>query len=177
MLDLKKVDWEKLKNPSKSFSVFVPSIEKITFIKQRLFKDYLNMSDETRNYNVINSISNSYFLSNQFNVFYEIKGFAGLVGFVDVIPEFKSRVMMMFWDKKAFTPGFVKDSRDLFRLFSKEFQLYRLFSQTADERVERMAKLAGFKKEGTQKHAFMWKGKLMPVFQLGMTFDKKRRHG
>ena len=68
MIDLKKVNWEKLKNPSPYFSIFNHSVEKVTYVKQRLYKDYLNMSDETRNYSVINSISNAYFYATAYPV-------------------------------------------------------------------------------------------------------------
>ena len=175
MVDIEKINWDKLKSPCASFNSFIPDPKQVGFIAERLLVDYLNMSDETRTKEYIDYVLKSYFFGKKFNVFYKIKDFAGFVGFVDIHPNYKAKVIMTFWDKKAFTHNFVKDAAVLFDVFSKEFNLMRLYSQTADDRIVWMAKKAGFKQECIQKNAFKWKGRLMPIIQLSITHDEKKR--
>ena len=55
---------------------------------------------------------------------------------------------------------------------AKTFRLKRMSTSTADERIVKMARLAGFEEEGTQSYTFKWKGKLYPTFLLGKTVEE-----
>ena len=169
MIDPKKIDWKALKNPAPSFTIFVPTQEKMRVLAKHLMDGYLNMSDEYRDYQKIWSILTSYFGNGVFNIFYEVGDFKGLLGFTTILPEFKADVMMKILDKSVWKPSVIKETRKLLGIIKQEFKLKRLATSTPDERVRRIATMAGFKTEGISKNAFQWDGKFYKIYSMSMT--------
>jgi len=167
--DMNKVDWGSLQNPGNMFTHFKPTDDKLLKLSQHLYEDYLNLSDENRDYRLIHAMNQMYFAGPNLNLFYEIGDFGGLLGFADIIPTFKGTVLFKIWDKKIWNSRFLRQSRKLIDSVMSEFKLRRLSSETPDVRIVKMAGKAGFKLECAQKNAFLWDGKLMKNFVLGIT--------
>ena len=167
--DMQKVDWDALKEPGSMFTRFIPTEEKILELSKHLYEDYLNLSDENRSYRLIHAMNQLYFGGSNLNLFYEIGDFGGILGFTDIIPTFKATVLFKIWDTKIWNSRFLRQSRKLIDSVMSEFRLRRLASETPDVRMVKMAGKAGFKLECAQKNAFLWDGKLMKNFVLGIT--------
>ena len=172
---LKEIDWEKLKNPDPMFKLFTPTSAeptdpfylKVSKLQRMLMKQPLWLSDEYRSEPTIREAVHNYFSGNTFNVFYEAGDFQGLVGFKNIIPEFKCEMTFKIWDKSLWSKTLVRAGRDLTELYMKEFKLKRISSATADDRIRRMAEMIGFVVEGKQPNSFKWNNKFYPLILLG----------
>lgn len=177
MLDIQKLDWEKLKKPSDMFTLFTPKPddERLRIFAKRLYEDYLYLPDEFREYKIIYEIIKSYFSwHNGINLFYEIGDFQGLAGFINIIPEYKAEVMLKFWGgKELWSKQFVKEGRALLKLIMDEWQLRRMGTESPDEKIVKMALMFGFEDEGKSRYAFRWKNEFYDNYKLGLISNNK----
>ena len=174
---LKDVDFESLRNPPEPFKLLTPDendfelFKKKRQIKKFLLEKYLYTSDEHREPAYIDYSVES-LLRTPGNAFYEIGDFQGLVGFVGLIPGFKCGMLLKFWDKTQWGRDFIRASKELIDRWMTAFKLKRIYAQTADPKVARMAKMAGFKVDGECPNDFMWHGKCMPQYILSVTREE-----
>ena len=172
---IKEIDWERLKNPDPMFKLFTPvSAEptdpfylKVSKLQRLLMKRPLWLSDEYRTAKGIDAIIYSYFSGFTFNVFYEAGDFQALIGFMNIQPEFKCEMTLKLIDADLWGADFVRVSKELVELFIEQFRLKRISIETADERIVRMAKMAGFEDEGERPNDLMWEGKYYKKYILG----------
>lgn len=125
------------------------------------------LSDEYRTAKGIDAIIYSYFSGFTFNVFYEAGDFQALIGFMNIQPEFKCEMTLKLIDADLWGADFVRVSKELVELFIEQFRLKRISIETADERIVRMAKMAGFEDEGKRPNDLMWEKKYYTKYLLG----------
>ena len=149
--------------------LFVPTQEKLDKIVDWLMNGYLVSSDEFRNLDHIwkSTIPGHFYNGN--SLFYELPEYGGVFGFRDIIPRFKAHVVFKIWSPEVWTHGLVKESKDLISKVMEIYELKRLSSQTADERIVRIGEMVGFKVEGILKNAYMWNGNLFDLKLIGIT--------
>jgi hypothetical protein len=160
--------YERLMQPSSMFRIFVPNEEKIKLFSDKLLHEYLYLSDEFREPQRIYGLLQVY-LSGIASIFYELPKFGGLIGFINIIPEYKAEITFKLWDRTLWGPTFLRELRDLTGMMMNELRLIRLYSNTPDEKMERMAHLCGFKTECAQKYGFRWNGRYYPLKLLAKT--------
>ena len=176
-----EINQELLKNPTPRFRLFEPSQEKVQKIAATLMENYLYISDEFRQWDVVYGIINRYFMGQGLNLIYEIDDFKGAVGFCDIIPGWRSFVMLKMWGidddhdnwKEIFNKDLVRQGRKLVEIIAQEFNIKRFATETADPKIVKIAKMYGFLEEGTQPLAFSWKGKFMDNIQLSRIFREE----
>ena len=161
-----KVALEKLLNPSEMFKRLEPTQEKIKEIARHLMENKYSLSDELRDYDIIHSILRKY-MTSDVCVFYEIGDMDGIFGFTDIIPGWKAHVVFELINPKIWGKQLVRESRELIDLVMKSGDLIKLSSQTADKRIERMAKMIGFHLEGIRELEFSWDKKPYPIYLIG----------
>ena len=173
---LTQVKWESLLNPNNTFKPFVPQdinnpndpfFKKVAKLQTLLRKRPLWLSDEYRTTQGINAILHSYFSGYTFNVFYEAGDYDALLGFMNIHPEFKCEMTLKLINPKIWGADFVRASKDLIELFMKEMRLKRVSIETADRRIVRMAKMAGFVDEGERPNDLRWDGRYYNKYLLG----------
>ena len=173
MIDLDKIDWDKIKSTAGMFKWFMPQPddERLKILAQHLHDEYLYFSDEYRDYKVIYALFKAYFSwQHGFNLFYEIGDFGGIVGFLNIIPEHKSGLMLKLWNKELWGKQFVREGRELLDFIMDTFALKRVSTETADpEHVIKLAKVFGFKEEGRSPYEVKWNGEYFDNYILGKT--------
>ncbi len=137
------------------FTKFNPTEDKIKALSKKLMEEPLYLSDEHRDYELIHKILFNGF-SNKNNIFYEIGEWGGLVGFVNIIPEYKADMFLKLWDKKLWGITFAKELKKLIKHTMIKYDLKRLASDSQDPRMAKMGKIVGFKVEGRFKYGFCW---------------------
>ena len=161
----------KLVNPPPLFKLFGGTEderrEKIMTLAKHLKEDYLMLPDEFRNYDTIYRILAYYNLPN--HLFYEFGDFAGIVGFTDIRENYKAEIFFKLWDKKVFNKTFMRQLIELYEMVMEELSLKRLNAYSADEKMVKMAEIAGFTVEGKRHYDFMWDDKLYTQFYMGRT--------
>ena len=172
MTNKQEVNWDKLRDGYTHFKLFQPTPEKLDHIIKWLVDGYLNLEDYERDPAIAWNILKYYVSPGKIHVLYEIDNFRGLLGVVDIIPEYRASVFLKLWGAEAWKPSLVKEADRLIRDFMDEFKLRRLSTETADRRIERMAKMVGFKTEGACKNAFLWDGKLYNKLVMSITRGK-----
>jgi len=178
MTDEVQVDWEKLKNPPEPFRLVVPDYNDIEFhkkiirLKDHLMNKYLETSDEYRNEPYLDYVIKGG-LFGWGTSMYEAGDMDVLVGFISPVPGFKCTMSLNFIDKKIWGKEFVRAGKKLIAMYMDEFQLKRIGTQTADPKVQKLAKLVGFKDEGTRPLSFKWNGKFFPTYLLGLIREEK----
>lgn len=143
----------------KLFKLFVPTEDKVKFIGRKLMDEYLYISDEYRDYAIIYAILNGYVNMPSNNVIYEIGDFDGILVLANIIPGWKAGLTFKLWNKKRWGPDFMREGKEFIAALMKAFKLQRLDTTSPDPRIIKMAKICGFKIEGTQKQGFSWDGK------------------
>lgn len=178
MTEEAQVDWEKLKNPPEPFKLIIPDYDDIGFhrkivtLKDHLMNKYLETSDEHRNEPYLNfAIKGGFF--GWGTTMYEVGDMEAMVGFINPILGFKCGMTLNLIDKKIWGKKFVRAGKKLIDLYMDVFQLQRISTQTSDPKVARMAKMVGFKDEGTRPLNFRWNGKFFPTYLLGLTREEK----
>ena len=168
-----QVNWKRLAEPHPLFKPFVPTnlndiefYKKLVVFKKNLLTKNLYVSDEFRNVKYIEAALSKFILGGK-NLLYEIGDFGGIAGFTDILQGFKCDAIMKLWDKNIWGLDCIKAYKKLLNIVMDEFELKRIGTSTADDKIVRMAKMAGFVEEGTQKYGFMWKGKPMDLMFLG----------
>jgi len=174
-----QVNWKRITELDERFKPFVPVdmtdlefYKKLVVFKKNLMTKYLYLSDENRTVASVEAMISDYVMrGGAKHMLFEIGDFDGILGFVNIIPEFQCSMILKLWGKKAWGNGFVKSTRKLMDTVMDEFKLKRISTSTADEKIVRMAKMAGFVEEGKQKYGFMWKGKAMDLYFLGYLME------
>ena len=159
---------EKILNPSPLFRKFEPTQDNMKAVARHLMENYLSMSDEYRDYDIIYNILNKY-VQSDVCLFYEIGNMDGIFGFTDIIPGWKAHTIFELINPKIWSKQLVRESRDLVELVMSVGQLSKLSSQTADKRIARMAGMIGFELEGVRRIEFSWDKKPYDIFLIGKT--------
>ena len=155
------------------YHLFLPDEEKIAAFGKKLMDEYLYLSDEDRTIDDIRSIIWYYLSESRKNIVWEINNFDGLLVFANVIPGFKASLVFKMWNPKAWSAGFVRETREFLRENMEELHLVRLESLTADPRVMKMARLGGFEVEGIKQKSFQWKGHKYDEWVLGLIREEE----
>lgn len=149
------------------FKVFEPSKEKLATISKHLMEGYLNLSDEFRIPNILHKLMQSYFLNSN-NLIYEAGDNQALVGFISIVPTFKCELIFKLFDKKIWGVDFAREGKDLLNLIMDTFALKRINTSSPDKRIVKMAKIFGFKVEGTREKDFMFNNEPFSNHLLGL---------
>ena len=174
---MKEINQELLMNPTSRFKLFQPTEEKIKKIAATLMNNYLYVSDEFRQWDVVYGIINRYFMGQGINLIYEIDDFQGAIGFCDIIPGWRCFVMLKMWAiddkpedwKKIYNKTFVREGRVLLDIIANEFGIKRFATETADPKISKIAQMFGFKEEGTQPLGFQWNNEFYDNILLSRT--------
>ena len=169
---MQEVNWDKLRDGYTHFKLFHPTPEKLDHVVKWLVDGFLNLEDYERDPVKAWGIIKYYITPGKIHALYEIDDFKGLFGIVDIIPGYRASALLKLWGAEAWKPSLVKEADRLIRDYMDEFKLRRLSTETADRRIERMAKMVGFKTEGACKNAFMWDGKLYNKLLMSITRGK-----
>ena len=161
-----RVTEEMLLKPSEMFKRFEPTPEKIKEVARHLMENKYSLSDELRDYDIIHGILRKY-MTSPVCIFYEIGDMDGIFGFTDIIPGWKAHVVFELINPKIWSKQLVRESRNLINLIMKSGDLIKLSSQTADQRIEKMAKMIGFQLEGIRELEFSWDKKPYPIYLIG----------
>jgi len=165
--------YERLMQPSSMFRIFTPNETKVKILSDKLLHEYLYLSDEFRDPAKIQVLLQIH-LSGIASILYELPNFGGLIGFNNIIPEYKAEITFKLWDLKLWGPTFLREVRGLAEMIMDEFRLIRLYSSTPCIKMEKMAHLCGFKTECAQKFGFVWNGKFLPLKLLAKTRSLSR---
>jgi len=173
-----QVDWNLLKNPPEPYKLIVPDYESIEFhkkliiLKEHLLTKYLETSDEHRNEKYVDyAIKGGFFTLG--TAVYEAGEFQAVLGFVNIVPDFKCGMIFNLLDKKIWGKELVRASQELIDIYMEQFNLKRITAQTADPKIVKMCKMVGFKVDGECPKDFQWKGKLFPRYILGLTREEE----
>jgi len=176
MIDLKDINWDRLRHPSKSLKVFVPTPEKLVDLSARLLTEPMFLPDENRNQTWVELIVAAMFAGPQLNWVYEIGNWDGIVAFQDIWPGYKAETSFLLWDngflsgskntvsglrgKLCWGADFIRELKDLVDLIMSEFKLKRMAIATPEmHTVDIATRFLGFKVEGRQKYGFRFEGK------------------
>ena len=158
----------KLVNPPSLFKLFGGTEDerkaKIMILAKHLKEDYLMLPDEMRNYNAIYNIIAYYNLP--IHLFYEFGDFSGIIGFTDIKQGHKADIFFKIWDKTIFSKTFMRQVIELCDMIMSELSLRRLNAYTADKRMWKLAKMAGFKEDGKRELDFSWNHKLHTYYYM-----------
>jgi len=147
------------------FEKFNPTENKIKALSKKLMEEPLYLSDEYRDWQLIHKILFNNF-SNKNNIFYEIGEFGGLIGFVNIIPEFKCEIVFKLWNPELWGFRFKTQTKQLIKTIMEKYNLKRMATESSDEQMVRMAKMCGFKVEGRFKYAFAWENKMYTLHKM-----------
>jgi hypothetical protein len=170
MFNYESIDKEKLAKPSEMFKIFAPTNGALAVVADKFIHEYLFTEDSQRNYDYMNNVMFPYYFGGySLSLFYEIRDFRGLVGFVSIEPEYKCNLVLKLWDKKPWGLSFVKEGKNLLQFIMKEFCLKRINTSSPDERIVKMAtKFFGFKVEGKRDNDFKWNNELFDNTYMGL---------
>ena len=147
------------------FKKFLPKEDKIKALSKKLMEEPLYLSDEFRDWKLIHEVLFKNF-SNKNNIFYEIGEWGGILGFVNIVPDFKGEMVFKLWDSKLWGFRFKTQVKQLIKAVIEKYDLKRVSTESADERMTRMAKLCGFKVEGRFKYAFIWENEMYTLHKM-----------
>jgi RimJ/RimL family protein N-acetyltransferase len=154
---------QEITEPQGELQFFYPESqedEKLKKFVSYLMKKDRYVSDELRNYDTLWQMVFSIFYGGKINLVFQIGDFQGMIGFLDIIPGWKCRLMFKIWDKAIWNKQNIRDGRKLVdRMFDK-FDLIRMEVHSADPVMFKMSKMFGFKEEGRMLKAFKWDGKI-----------------
>jgi RimJ/RimL family protein N-acetyltransferase len=102
------------------------------------------------------------------NIIYEVGDFKGIIGIMDILPEHKADVTLKLWGREVFGAHFLRDAKALLKTVMDSFGLTRLSTQTPDERIVKLARLAGFSVEGVRPKDFKWNGEYFDLTIMGL---------
>jgi RimJ/RimL family protein N-acetyltransferase len=166
------LDLEYLKQPSSLLKLFEPTIEKLQFIANKFTTGFLYIPDELRSTQKVFELMEHLFpyaiepSLRPFHIYYEIGRFDGLVGFTNIIPEYRCGSFLKIWNPEIWGPTLARDLTELADRFMQEYRIKRMELETADERMVKVAKICGLKQEGTKALGFRFDGKLYTSYML-----------
>ena len=97
----------------------------------------------------------------------------GLLIFRDIADGFKAQMSWILWDTKMWGKDIVRESKRHIEDFANRRKLHKIETQTADERVVKLARLLGFETEGYRTESFLREGKRYGITLLGRTFARE----
>lgn len=166
------LDLEYLKNPSPLLRLFCPTIEKLQFLANKFATGYLYAPDELRTPQKILELMKHLFpyaiepSQRPFHVYYEIGDFDGLVGFTNILRDYRCGSFLKIWNPEIWGPTLARDLTELADRFMQEYHIKRMELETADERMVKVAKICGLKQEGTKALGFRFDGKFYTAYML-----------
>jgi RimJ/RimL family protein N-acetyltransferase len=166
------LDLNYLKNPSPLLRLFEPTIEKLQFIANKFATGFLYIPDELRSPQKVFELMAHLFpyavepALRPFHVYYEIGRFDGLIGFTNIMPEYKCGVLFKIWNPTIWGATLARGLAELTDRFMQEYHIKRMEVETVDERMVKMGKICGFKQEGTKAMGFRFDGKFYTAFML-----------
>ena len=169
MFDPRNLDVEKLQKPSNRLDLYVPKSNKdklLYKLARELKTNYLYLDDMSRDYDVIWRKIHGYFYSDSINLFYTMDETHGLLGFINVIPGRSCSMLFKMWDTDIWGAKIAREVKGLVGLVQGSFNLRRIETQSADPRIVKMSKIAGFKLEGTKRKAFKWDGEWYDLYNM-----------
>jgi RimJ/RimL family protein N-acetyltransferase len=171
MVDVDKIDLDRLRNPSPLFRLLEPTQKNLDAFAAELGKGYLFVSDEIRYPEYLREMVYDLYTRRRFNLIYEIGDFQGVIGFLNVIFDHKADMMLKMWDASFWGKDAVRQGKDLLKYVVETFGLKRVGTVTADPRIVKMAKLVGFTEEGARRKAFAWNKCLHDEILLSVVRD------
>ena len=141
------------------FTKFNPLEHKVKALSKKLMEEPLYLSDEYRSYKLIHRMLFNNFGSKN-NIFYEMGEFGGIIGFVNIIPDFKCDIVFKLWNSELWGFRFKTQFKQLIKSIIEKYNLKRVAGESPDEKMVRLARLCGFKVEGRLKNAFQWEDKM-----------------
>ena len=147
------------------FKELVPTEGKLKILAQKLMEEPLYLSDEFRDYGLIHKILFNTF-GDKNNIYYEIGEFGGLIGFVNIIPDFKCDIVFKIWNSELWGFRFKTQIKQLIKTIIEKYNLRRIATESPDERMVRAAKICGFRVEGRFKNAFRWEKKMYTIHKM-----------
>jgi hypothetical protein len=138
---------------------------------EQMSAEWLHVSDEARVPGFVGPSLVRVFSEGPHEVF-EL-GEDGLLIFKDIVPGFKCAMSFILWNHESKSVQLFRETRKWIEEIAREYRLVKVETQTADERVVRMAKLLGFELEGYRPDSF-WRGPMKyGVTLLGRCFDRE----
>jgi RimJ/RimL family protein N-acetyltransferase len=171
-VDKMTLDMTYLQKPSALLTLFSPTISKLQFIANKFATGFLYIPDELRSQQKILELMAHLFpyaiepSLRPFHVYYEIGNFDGLVGFTNIIPEYRCGSFLKIWNPEIWGPTLARDLTELADRFMQEYHIKRMELETADERMVKVAKICGLKQEGTKALGFRFDGRLYTSYLL-----------
>ncbi len=154
-------------HPPPLFRVFAPAPARTEAFAKRAMEEYLWVSDEHRNPQDIAGITVDLFYGAG-NLVYEIGDDAGLIAFTDIVKGHRCGMVLKLWDPQCFGARGIRQARELINAVMDEYGLKRINTETADDRMSRLAKIAGFEEEGCRWEDFRWGGHDYDRIYLGL---------
>ena len=170
MITIEQLNFDKLKNPPSMFKVFEPTEEKMKIFIDKLMTVYLYLQDWQRNSAYLKSLIEGYDNNCSIFILYEICDFDGILGFMDIIPEYKCSFTLKPWNlSKVWGTTIIKQTRRLIKTIMDEFCLTRIETSTADPRIVRMGRMVGFELEGESENDFIWHKERRKTYFMSIT--------
>ena len=147
------------------FKEFIPTEDKIKALSKKLMEEPLYLSDEHRDWQLIHrALFNNF--GNENNIFYEIGEWGGLVGFMNIVPDFKCEIGFKLWSPELWGFRFKTQFKQLIKAIMEKYDLKRMAGESPDEKMVRLAKICGFRVEGRFKYAFIWENKMYTLHKM-----------
>jgi len=137
---------------------FVPDERKLEFLTELLITQPLYLPDEYRDRKSAVQLIVSYLYGSN-SLLFEIGDYGGIMGFINVLPHYKSGFIIKLWHKALWGATLVREIRDFITDIMNFHDLQRLEFQTPDVRGAEAATLFGFREECRSKYAFKWNDK------------------
>jgi hypothetical protein len=103
---------------------------------------------------------------------FELDG-CGIWVFRDIVDGFKCQMSFFIWDKRCFGPDIVREAREVIVDIAKRHRLVKIETQTADERVVRLARMLLFEIEGYRVDSFLRGKERYGITLLGRSFQEE----
>jgi RimJ/RimL family protein N-acetyltransferase len=97
----------------------------------------------------------------------------GILVFRDIADGFKCQMSWIIWNRDCWGKGVVREAKSVIEEFAKRKKLFKIETQTADERVVKLARLLGFETEGYRTESFLRNGVRYGITLLGRTFARE----
>lgn len=150
------------------FKPFLPSLEKLESLGQRLMNQYFYLDDKDRNSQGISDILSYISYKDSTKLVYEIGDYGGILGFINIVPGEKCYLILRLWNRRYWRPSAVKEAKSLISQIMKKFNLKQIETESADPRIVKMAKIVGFKVKDKQKNGFKWDGEFYDNFLMSI---------
>jgi RimJ/RimL family protein N-acetyltransferase len=165
----------RLLNPSPSFKHFVYNEAKIMNWASHLVNDPLYVEDYARDYNNVYKLIGWFLFGDAMNLTYEIGDGGGALTISSIIPGHKAKIDWYMWDKTLWTKGFARECKALVDMVMAQFNLKRIWSNTANPKIAKFVQCFGAKIEGMKKGDFMFDGKRYDSWMLALESQSEEK--